>query len=61
MSGAATGWLHTTSPVEAGKVVTLRFAIWDTRDKTLDSTVLIDGFAWSGERPETSTRPVPVL
>lgn len=54
----ATGWLETSVPVEGGSVVTVRFAIWDTADPTLDSTVLIDAFEWSVEEPDVSTTPL---
>jgi hypothetical protein len=30
-----------------GEELTLRFAIWDTADQILDSTVLLDRFVWS--------------
>ena len=57
--GAATGWLHTTAPVPAGGVITLRFAIWDSGDARLDSLALIDHFAWSVESTViTETKPV---
>jgi hypothetical protein len=39
---AATGWLTTRTPVPAGKVITLRFVIWDAAYRTRDSLVLID-------------------
>lgn len=58
---AATGWLQTRAPVEPGSVVTLRFAIWDSGDHILDSTVLIDNFQWSVEPASAvETTPVPV-
>jgi hypothetical protein len=57
-SGAATGWLHTTAPVEGGSIITLRFAIWDSGDGILDSLALIDNFAWSVETPVVETKPV---
>jgi hypothetical protein len=44
---AATGWLTTYAPVEPGKVIRLRFAIWDSSDGNLDSTVLVDRFEWN--------------
>jgi hypothetical protein len=44
---SATGWLRTTVPVTAGSEITLRFAIWDSGDGILDSTVLIDELAFS--------------
>jgi hypothetical protein len=43
----STGWLVTTVPVTGGTIIKLRFAIWDTGDSTLDSTVLLDNFRWS--------------
>lgn len=56
--GAATGWLHTTAPVPPGEIVTLRFALWDSGDPVLDSSVLIDRFVWSVEEPAVETTPV---
>lgn len=44
---SATGWLRTTVPVTGGSEITLRFAIWDSGDGILDSTVLIDELAFS--------------
>jgi len=58
---AATGWLTTSAPVKPGSEITLRFAIWDSGDGALDSTVLIDDFKFSVEGAETAeTKPSPV-
>lgn len=46
---AATGWLRTTVPVKGGATITLRFAIWDSADGIIDSTVLIDELAFSAQ------------
>ena len=55
---AATGWLTTRARVTPGSIVRLRFAIWDSADGNLDSTVLIDDFHWSFEDTGgTSPRP----
>lgn len=55
---AATGWLTTQTDVEPGSEITLRFAIWDSGDGALDSTVLIDDFKWSAEPGNgTTTQP----
>lgn len=56
--GAATGWLHTTAPVQGGEIITLRFAIWDTGDAILDSTVLVDKFEWSTNDSQVGTIPI---
>lgn len=56
--GAATGWLHTKAPVDGGEIITVRFAIWDTNDAILDSTVLVDAFKWSPDDSEVGTVPV---
>jgi hypothetical protein len=40
--GASTGWLNTEFAVTPGEVITLRFAIWDSGDSSLDSTTIID-------------------
>lgn len=44
---ASTGWLRTSVPVQGGSDITLRFAIWDSGDGILDSTVLLDELAFS--------------
>ncbi len=44
--GGGTGWLTTTSPVEPGETITLRFIVFDEGDHILDSAVLIDNFRW---------------
>jgi hypothetical protein len=55
---AATDWLATRSPVTPGTTVTLLFATWDSGDGVLDTTVLVDGFAWSTNPVEkTVTAP----
>jgi hypothetical protein len=61
---AATGWLQTLAPLpvpaQPGLVITLRFAIWDSGDHILDSTVLVDNFQWLLEPASGSTTsPVP--
>jgi hypothetical protein len=59
---AATGWLTTTAPVDdqRGKVITLTWAIWDQGDGILDSTALVDDFAWSVDAANgTQTLPSP--
>lgn len=58
----STGWLVTTAPVGPDEDVTIRFAIWDTGDSALDSTVLIDNFQWignSGDPVDVGTTPIP--
>jgi len=56
--GAATGWLHTKAPVDGGEIITVRFAIWDTGDAILDSTVLVDKFEWSPNETKVGTEPI---
>jgi hypothetical protein len=59
-NSAATGWLQTTSPVDPGSTIKLRFAIWDSGDGILDSTVLIDNFKWDAMGATTTTEPVGI-
>lgn len=57
---ASTDWLTTTVSVAGlgGKDVTLLFAVWDSSDGILDTTVLIDNVHWTfATSPNT---PVPV-
>ncbi|MCC6649257.1 MAG: putative metal-binding motif-containing protein [Polyangiaceae bacterium] len=51
---AASGWLRTTAPVKPGSVIDLRFAVWDSGDGLLSSTVVVDGFTW-GTNPDFGT------
>lgn len=46
---AATGWLRTTVAVQSGTDITMRFAIWDSGDGIIDSTVLLDELAFSAK------------
>jgi hypothetical protein len=61
---AATGWLTTTAPVDTvkGQDITLLFAVWDSSDANLDSTVLIDNFTWGFTTPmgPPMTMPTPM-
>ncbi len=55
---AATGWLRTTSPVQPGSQITLRFTIYDSGDGILDSTVLLDSFQWIVDPVVLGTNPL---
>ncbi|MCL2822441.1 MAG: putative metal-binding motif-containing protein [Polyangiaceae bacterium] len=57
---AATGWLLTSAPVTPGSIIKLRFAIWDSGDGVLDSTVLLDNFMWDTETVE-AIETVPII
>lgn len=57
---AASSWLQTKAPVVPGETIHLRFAVWDMGDEFLDSTVVIDDFAWDvAEGTEPTTVPIP--
>jgi hypothetical protein len=59
-TNGSTGWLVTTVPVTGGSIIKLRFAIWDTGDSDIDSTIIVDNFLWSinqADQPGT----VPLL
>ena len=45
-AGAATGWLTTTTPVQPGEVILLRFIVFDEGDHILDSAVILDHVRW---------------
>jgi hypothetical protein len=53
--GGGTGWLTTSGNVVGGEIITLRIALWDTSDHSLDSIALIDDFAWSVDASEPGT------
>jgi hypothetical protein len=57
---ASTSWLITTAPVDApGSEITLQFAIWDSGDEVLDSTVIIDNFKFALGEGQVGTQPIP--
>ena len=45
-NGGGTSWLETQAPVTASQEFDLRFAIWNTGDDALFSSVLVDNFQW---------------
>ncbi len=58
-AGASTGWLRTTTPVQPGQEIKLLFAVWDTGDAAMDSSVIVDNFTWLlDEVKETETLPI---
>lgn len=56
-----TTWLQTQAPIKGGDTFTIRFAIWDTGDKLLDSTAIVDNFEWiaQGGTVTVGTTPIP--
>lgn len=59
-NSAATGWLRTSTPLASpGQEITLDFAVWDSGDGFLDSTVLIDNFQFGFDDNLTQTKPIP--
>jgi hypothetical protein len=52
----ASSWLHTTVPAPSGQTIDLRFAIWDSSDGLLDTTVVVDGFTWQRESATLGTQ-----
>ena len=60
LGSAATSWLVTTASIEApGGEITLHFAVWDSGDGALDSTVLIDNFRFDLGEGNVGTVPIP--
>lgn len=55
----STGWLVTTAPVTGGDTFTIRFAIWDTGDSSLDSTAMLDNFKWIANSGTVSVGTIP--
>jgi hypothetical protein len=57
----STGWLTTTVSVAslAGKSVTLLFAVWDSTDGELDTTVLVDNVRWTFATSADAGLPTP--
>jgi hypothetical protein len=57
---AATDWLKTQAPVKPGSEITVRWAVYDSGDGSLDSTSLIDNWQWIAKPgTEVGTQPVP--
>ena len=57
IGGASTGWLHTEVPVVPGGVFKLRFALWDSGDPLLDSSVALDALRFIARPPVIGTKP----
>jgi len=58
-NSAGTGWLQTSSAlVDPGSEIELDFAIWDSGDGILDSTVLLDNLGFVVNETPTETIPV---
>lgn len=60
MGHGATGWLKTSSPIKPGEELTVRFAVWDSYDMALDSTVLLDTFQWELSEGQIETERPPI-
>jgi hypothetical protein len=63
---AASAWLVSQVPMPTFKpgedrIITLRFAIWDSSDGILDSTAVVDNFQWDAEDGSFETVIVPDL
>jgi hypothetical protein len=59
-NSAATGWLRTSTPLDKpGQELTIDFAVWDSGDGVLDSTILIDNFQFGLDNAPTQTTPIP--
>lgn len=56
----STAWLRSKAPVVPSSEITVRFAVYDSGDGSLDSTTLIDNFQWIAKAGTTvGTDPVP--
>jgi hypothetical protein len=53
----ATGWLRSTAAVAPGEEITVDFMLWNTGDHLLQSTVLLDNFAWVAHGSPGTGRP----
>lgn len=59
-NSAATAWLKTTTALASpGQQIILDFAVWDSGDGYLDSTVLIDDLQFGLDETPTQTEPIP--
>lgn len=47
----ATSWLRTTTPVVPGETLELTFVVFNVSDHILQTTVLLDAFTWSTDKP----------
>ena len=54
-----TSWLRTQAPVPPASEIIIRFAVYDSGDGVLDTTTLVDNFAWIA-KPGTEVHTVPV-
>ncbi len=57
---ASSGWLETQAPILPNTEITLQFAVSDSGDGVLDTSVLVDNFRWVAEPGTTvTTNTVP--
>jgi hypothetical protein len=57
---ASSGWLETQAPIQPNSEITLQFAVSDSGDGVLDTSVLVDNFRWVAEPGTTvTTNTVP--
>lgn len=56
----ATRWLQTQAPVQAGSIITVRFALWDAGNAQYDSTTLIDDFHWIANGGSVAVGTTPI-
>ncbi|MRG94429.1 hypothetical protein [Polyangium spumosum] len=57
---AGTGWLKTQAPATPGSTIRIRWGAYDSGDGVLDSTALVDNWAWIAEAGTTvGTAPIP--
>ena len=55
----ATSWLETKQAVVPGEEIRIRFAIWNTGDHWLPSTILLDDWQWSADPASGSSTDRP--
>ncbi|APR83993.1 Cell division protein FtsH [Minicystis rosea] len=56
----STGWLQTKAPITPGSQITIRWAVYDSGDGSLDTTTLIDNWRWiANAGVDVGTNPIP--
>lgn len=60
-NAGGTQWLESRAPIQGGQEFTIRWAIWDTGDNSVDSTAIVDNFQWiaNGGTVTVGTIPIP--
>jgi hypothetical protein len=57
-TNGSSGWLITSAPVEKGSTINIRFVTYDSSDRRVDSSAVVDNWIWHAEAGTVGTKPI---